>query len=213
MTYILKMARAVAPAIDRAARRVHDGGYPWVFDRTQFSYRNTMIYVEFASEDDYRLAAGVLAEELRADGFGWTTTYDNKNARTGKMTGMRVTHPRFLTQTGDEIRNRPSTWRIEGPMPHGRVPLDAETIERLAQEAAEVMRNMLREQSIKEYATVPPGTYDLPVSTGNPLETVFHRDVAEHNEEPVDAPKPLPPRPLNQMFTATADDDDEETDQ
>lgn len=202
MTYAIKMARAAAPAIDRAARRLHDGGYWQVMDGVFFAYRNTQIMVDFGTEERYKIVAGVLCEELRADGFGWSTTYDNNNAITGKMTGLRITHPSFLTRMGDEVRNRPSTWRVEGPMPEGRVYLDAETIEKLAQEAAEVVRDMLRVQSLNEFGKLPPDTYDLPAVEGNPLETSFDRDVAEHNDEPVQA---VQPRPLAEVF-GTEDD-------
>lgn len=212
MTYAIKMARASAPAIDRAARRLHDGGYWQVMDRVGFSYQNTQVMVKFDSEDDYRIVAGVLCEELRADGFGWSTTYDNNNARTGKMTGLRVTHPSFLTRYGDEVRDRPDTWRIEGPMPEGNVYFDAETIEKLAQEAAEVMRDALRLRSLNEHGKLPPGTYDLPAYEGNPLETCFDREIAEHNEEPVQSVQPLreaaTPRSLAEAFGVEADTDD-----
>lgn len=212
MTYAIKMARASAPAIDRTARRLHDGGYWQVMDRVGFSYQNTQVMVKFASQDDYEIVAGVLCEELRADGFGWSTTYDNNNARTGKMTGLRVTHPSFLTRHGDEVRNRPSTWSVTGPMPEGNVYLDAETIERMAQEAAEVVRNMLRVQSLNEFGKLPPGTYDLPAYEGNPLETCFDREIAEHNDEPVQSIQPIrptaTPATLAEAFGVEADTDD-----
>lgn len=213
MTYALKMARAAAPAIDRAARRLHDGGYWQVMDSVFFAYRNTQIMVDFGTQERYEIAAGVLCEELRADGFGWSTTYDNNNARTGKLIGLRVTHPSFLTRHGDEVRNRPDTWRLEGPMPEGNVYLDAETIERLAQEAAEVVRDMLRLRSLDEHGKLPPGTYDLPPMADNPLETSFDREIAEHNDEPVQAIQPIrattTPSTLAEAFGVKDDDTDD----
>lgn len=215
-TYALKMAKVAAPAIDRAARRMHDAGYVQVMNNTVFSYRQCEVLVEFASEDDYKIGALVIAEEFRADGWGTGTTYDNNNAVTGHMTGLRLTHPSFLTRTGDEVQARPSTWRIEGPMPPGNVYLDAETIERLAQEAAEVMRDMLRLRTLEEHGKLPEGCYDLPPITSNPMVTQRDRDVAEHNDEPINAPQPLPgspaaaavkPRPLAEVFQTEGDDD------
>lgn len=194
-TYALKMARMAAPAIDRAARRLHDAGYAQVMNNTTFSYRQCEVLVQFASEDDYKIAALVVAEEFRAYGWGTGTTYDNNNAITGHMTGLRLTHPSFLTKTGDEVRDRPSSWSITGPMPEGNVYLDAETIEHMAQEAAEVVRDMLRLRSLEEHGKLPEGTYDLPEITSNPMETQRDRDVAEHNDEPVNAPQPLPGSP------------------
>lgn len=208
MTYAIKMARATAPAIDRTARRLYDGGYSNVMDGVSFSYRNTQMLVQFGSEDDYKVGASILAEELRVDGFGWTTTYDNNSAITGKMIGLRVTHPSFLTRLGTEAKNRPATWRVGGPMPHGNVHLEAKVIEQVAQEAAEVVRDMLRVQALAEYGQLPPGTFDLPPVVGNPLETSFDRDVAEHNDEPVQATQP---RPLNEVFAPdTAEEGDDE---
>ncbi len=189
-TYIVKMAKASAPAIDRAARRMFDAGYHVAFGRMTVSYQNSQLIVMFDNPSDMAVGGPVLAEEFRADGWGWTVIFDNNDARTGKQIGMRVTHPMFLTQTGDEVRERPDTWSVTGPMPGRNVYLDAETIEHIAQEAAEVVRDMLRTQSLREYGKLPEGTYDLPPAADNPLETVFHRDVAEHNDEPVDAPKP-----------------------
>lgn len=195
MTYALKMARAIAPAIDRTARRLHDSGYVQVMNNVTFSYRQCEVLVTFASEDDYKIGALVLAEEARVYGWGTSTTYDNSNAITGHMTGLRLTHPLFLTRTGDEVRQRPAMWSVEGPMPGGNVYLDADTIEHMAQEAAEVVRDMLRLRSLEEHGRLPEGTYDLPEIVGNPMETQRDRDVAEHNDEPVDAPQPLPGSP------------------
>lgn len=211
MTYAIKMAKAIAPAIDRTARRLHDSGYSLVMNRLTFSYRQCEVLAEFASEDDYKIGALVLAEEVRAYGWGTGTTYDNGNAITGKMTGLRLTHPSFLTRTGDEVRDRPSTWSVTGPMPEGNVYLDAETIERMAQEAAEVVRDMLRLRSLEEHGKLPEGTYDLPEITSNPMETERDRYVAEHNDEPIDAPLPqpgspaaavIPVKPLHEAATA-----------
>lgn len=206
MAYAIKMARATAPAIDRAARRIHDAGYPHVMNAVRFSYHNTQMIVTFASTADMEIGGPVLAEELRADGFGWHTQYDNGNAVTGNRIGLLVTHPLFLTRLGDEARDRPASWRVEAPMPGQNVHLTAEVIEKQAQEAAEVVRDLLRQQALKEYGDLPKGTFDLPPMAENPLETEFHREVAEHNEEPVDAPKP---RPLNEAFAAPEEDDGE----
>ena len=195
MTYAIKMAKVAAPAIDRAARRLHDSGYHVIMNNTQFSYRQAEVLVKFASEDDYKVAALVIHEEFRRDGWGIGTTYDNNSAVTGRMIGLRLTHPSFLTRTGDEVQERPSTWSVTGPMPPGNVYLDAETIEHLAQEAAEVVRDMLRLRSLEEHGKLPEGTYDLPKIIGNPMETQRDRDIAEHNDEPVSAPKPLPGSP------------------
>lgn len=195
MTYAIKMARAMAPVIDRTARRLHDSGYVQVMNNLTFSYRQCEVLAEFANEDDYKIGALVLAEEARSYGWGTSTTYNNGNAITGKMTGLRLTHPSFLTKTGDEVRQRPALWSVEGPMPEGNVYLDAETIERMAQEAAEVVRDMLRLRSLEEHGRLPEGAYDLPAITSNPMETQRDRDVAEHNEEPVKAPLPLPGSP------------------
>jgi hypothetical protein len=202
MTYPVKMARAAAPAIDRATRRLHDGGYEHVMSAARFNYQPTQFHAVFASTADMEVAGSVLAEELRADGWGWTAIYDNGNARTGNQVGLTATHPRFVTQMGDEVRQRPDSWGVTGPMPGRNVYLDAETIERIAQEAAEVVRDTLRQQAIKEYGQVPEGTFDLPKTEGNPLETQFHRDAAAHNDEPVDAPKP---RPLSEVFMPDED--------
>lgn len=207
MRYIIKMARAAAPAIDRATRRLHEGGYEHVMGAATFRYQPTQFHAVFASVADMQVAGHVLAEELRADGWGWTAIYDNGNMRTGNQIGLTATHPRFITQTGDEVRQRPDTWSVVGPMPGRNVYLDADTIERVALEAAEVVRDMLRQQAIKEYAQVPEGTFDLPKIKGNPLETQFHRDVAEHNDEPVDAPKP---RPLSEAFGTPEENNDDE---
>lgn len=190
MTYTLKMARTTAPAIDRMARRLSEGGYSNVLDGLAFSYRDRQMLARFGNEDDYKVGAPILAEELRKDGFGWRTTYDNNNANTGRMIGLLVTHPAFLTRTGDEVPERPASYSLAGPMPGRNVYLDADTIETMAQEAAEVMRDMLRAQAVKEFGTLPEGTFDLPPVVGNPLETSFDRDVAEHNDEPVYATKP-----------------------
>jgi hypothetical protein len=218
MTYALKMAKVAAPAIDRTARRLHDSGYALVMNRLTFSFRQTEVLARFANEDDYKTGALVLAEEFRRDGWGTGTIYDNDNAITGQMIGLRLTHATFLTRTGDEVQARPSTWSVTGPMPPGNVYLDAETIEQLAQEAAEVVRDMLRWRSLEEHGKLPEGTYDLPKIEGNPMETQRDRDVAEHNDEPVNAPKPLPGspaaavipvRPLNTVFGTEDDDADE----
>lgn len=205
MTYAIKMARATAPAIDRTARRLYDGGYPNILDGMSFSYRNTQVLMRFATEEEYKIGAPILAEELRADGFGWSTTYDNANANTGKALGLRITHPSFLTKMGDEAKGRPATWRVGGPLPAGNVHLEAKVIEQIAQEAAEVVRDMLRQRALAEYGQLPPGTFDLPPMVGNPLETSFDRDVAEHNDEPIKATQP---RPLNQIFTPDDEGDD-----
>ena len=203
-TYPIRMAYAMAPAIDRATLRLHQGGYQHVMNAVTFRYQPTQVHVVFASTADMEVGGPVLAEELRRDGWGWTTVYDNNNARTGNRIGMTVTHPRFLTQTGDEGPERPTSWAVQGPMPGRGVYLDAETINALAQEAAEVVRDTLRQQALREYGQVPEGTFDLP--EGNPLETQFHRDVAEHNDEPVDAPKP---RPLHEAFGVEPDDEED----
>lgn len=195
MTYAIKMARSIAAAIDRAARRMHDAGYEQVMNRTTFSYRQCEVLVEFASEDDYKIAALVIAEEARNWGWTSTTTYDNNSAITGKMTGLRLSHPVMLTRVGTEVTDRPALWSVEGPMPERNVHLDAETIETMAQEAAEVVRDLLRQRSLEEHGKLPPDTYDLPAITSNPMETQRDRDVAEHNDEPVDAPQPQPGSP------------------
>lgn len=217
MTYAIKMARVAAVAIDRAARRMHDAGYHLLSNNISYAYRNTEILVDFKTEENYKLGALVVAEEFRHLGWGTGTTYDNGSAINGKMTGLRLTHPSFLTRTGDEVRNRPSTWSVTGPMPEGNVYLDAETIERIALEAAEVVRDMLRLRSLEEHGRLPEGCYDLPAITSNPMETERDRYVAEHNDEPVDAPQPLPDsraakalavRPLPEVFGVEADTDD-----
>lgn len=208
MAYIVRMAKAAAPAIDRTARRMHDAGYPHVMDRVQFQYLNTQMAVKFDSPEDYKLAASVLAEELRADGFGWTTAYDNGNAATGVPVGLRVTHPAFLTRVGTEVQDRPNTWRIEGPMPDGRVPLDADAIEQLAQEAAETMRDLLRTRAALENGgVVPEDSFPATPAGHNPLETQFDRDVAEWNGQPVEEVAPKP-RTLNEVFGTKDDDED-----
>lgn len=212
MTYAIKMARAMAPAIDRMARRLYDGGYGNVMDGLSISYRNTQCLAIFASEAEYKVGAGILAEELRADGWGWSTKYDNNNAITGKPVGLLVTHPSFITKMGDEAQGRPSTWRVGGPMPGPSVHLTAGVIEQIAQEAAEVVRDMLRQRALTEFGQLPVGTFDLPVKVGNPLETQFDRDTAEHNEEPVTATPPrgdIAPRPLVEAFGAEEDGDDD----
>lgn len=198
MTYALKMARAAAPAIDRAARRLHDGGHPRVMDRMTVQYQATQLTATFASPADMVIGGGVLAEEFRADGWSWSAVYDNGDAVTGSQIGVQLTHPGLATRRGGEARGRPSKWRVEGPMPGPIVHLDADAIERMAQEAAEVVRDMLRQQSLRENGRLPKGTYDFPAVADNPLETVFHRDAAEWNDEPVQAPQPVP---LNEVFS------------
>lgn len=206
-SYPVRMAYAIAPAIDRATRRLHQGGYQHVMNACTFKYQPTQVHVVFASTADMEVGGLVLAEELRADGWGWTAIFDNSNMRTGNQVGLTATHPLFITQVGDEVRERPTSWGVQGPMPGRNVYLDAEAIERLAQEAAEVVRDTLRQQAIREYAQVPEGTFEMP--EGNPLETQFHRDAAEHNSERVQAPKP---RPLSEAFGVEPGEDDDEED-
>lgn len=195
-SFNIKMVRAAAPALDRAYQRLEEGGYREATDAMTLKFVQDSVIMRFDTIDMMEIAGGVFVEEMnRNEGWGGNTIYDTGNATTGKPIGYRFTHPMFLSRVGTEVRDRPALWRIEGPMPDGRVPLDARQVERLTAEVAACARDLFTQRALEEGNDVPPPP---PVVQGDPLETSYHRDAAEWNDEPVNAPLPRrqpPPTP------------------
>lgn len=189
----VKIVRDAAPGIDRAIRRVEESGYGEAVRRMNLVVLQTGIVMQFEEPDLMELAGGVFVEELGYDGWGGSAIYDNGNAVTGKQIGWRFDHPTFLSRTGTEVRDRPKLFRVEGPMPDGRVTLNSDTIERLVGEVAEVARDMLRKQAFRETGVMPrlPG----PLVDGDPLKTHWAEELTAEGFDLIDKTPATPPMP------------------
>lgn len=186
----VKIVRDAAPGIDRAIRRIEESGYGEAIRRMTLVVLQTGVIMRFEEPDLMELAGGVFVEELGYDGWGGSAVYDTGNATTGKQVGYRFDHPTFLSRNGTEVRDRPKLFKVEGPMPDGSVPLNAEVIERIVREVTEVARDLLRKQAFRETGVMPrlPG----PLVDGNPLKTHWAEELKAEGFDVADAPEPSP---------------------
>jgi hypothetical protein len=156
---MIKMVRAAAPALDRVFEMLHAEDLRADARSIKVSFTDRTVRIEPRSGDFDHLAPMIL-DEFRKDGWGFHTEYDNNNATTGKRVALIMDHPTTLTRVGTEAKNRPARIGLEIPMPDRAVALDGTVITRMVNEAADVVRDLLTQQAVKEN---PPSTKPVPL--------------------------------------------------